>query len=311
MKISTRTSIRREGTTRWEQETQSFKPVVESISSEGLANFSKTKVEPADACIYCGSKDPNRSREHIIAYALGGNITIPKGSCEECQRIIHKFETAVLRGPMKMVRYIQSMPSRTKHRDVPQTVPLSVTVAGEKRNIQVPVDKAPILLAFPTFDEPRYLTGGNPNLRLDGTATGSFGVDPDIFARNMGAEAIQITSSGHSPVAFAQMVAKTAYANAYVQGQLHRVKDISDFLRAMLRNPNEIGRFVGTMQEPYIRRDGVMHYLGIHELRKENILYASVQFFANIGAPIYVVVLGRLKEAASQPGMQCDGSAPR
>ena len=300
MKVSTHTILSRDGATHWEQEIQSTKPVVDSVSSEGLANFSKTKTEPAVACIYCGSKVPNRSREHIIAYALGGDVTIPKGSCEACQRIIHKFETAVLRGPMQMVRYIQSMPSRTKHKDAPQTVPLSVTIKGEKRNIKVPIDEAPVLLAFPTFDEPSYLTGGDPKLKLNGTATGSFGVDPETFARQMGAEEIQIMSSGHSSVAFAQMVAKTAYANAYVQSQIQRVEDISPLLDAMLRKPNEIGRFVGTMQEPYIKRDGVTHYLGIHELLSENVLYATVQFFANIGAPIYVVVLGRFRDAASQ-----------
>lgn len=302
MKVTTQASLSREGTTYWEQDVHSTKPVVETALNEGLSNFSETKTEPATACIYCGSKEPKRSREHIVAYALGGDVTIPKGSCETCQRIIHKFETAVLRGPMQMVRFIQSMPSRTKHKDAPQTVPLSVTVNGQKRNVQVPVNEAPILLAFPTFEEPSYFTGGDPKLKLNGTATGSFGVDPEEFARKMGAEEIQIISSNYSPVAFAQMVAKTAYANAYVQRQLDRVENISALLDAMLKNPNEIGRFVGTMQEPFVKRDGVTHYLGIHELPSENILYASVQFFAHIGAPIYVVVLGHLREAASQPG---------
>lgn len=300
MKVTIETSIIGNGVPRWEDEIRTVDPAVVVTGAEGLTNFSKISPAAADACIYCGSNEYGRTREHVIAYALGGDVTIPKGSCRACQKITHKFETAVLRGPMQMVRYIQRLPSRTKHQEAPQIVSLFVTINGIETTVDVPADKAPILLAFPTFEAPSYLHGGSSNLRLNGLVTGSYGVDPESFVRGLGAESMRLTSPGNAPVAFAQMVAKTAYANAYIQKQLHRVKDTNPLVRAMLYEPNSIGRFVGTLPEPYLKREGVQHYLGIHELSAERVLYATVQLFAGSGAPIYVVVLGDLRDVDTQ-----------
>lgn len=285
----------RNGQLHWEEGNRTANPVVEVIATaDGLTDFSRIPTEAAGACIYCGSQ-AGLSREHVLAFALGGTTTIPKGSCESCQKITHEFETAVLRGPMQMVRYIQSMPSRTKHQDAPQSVTLQVTVKGKEQEIEVPRDEAPILLAFPTFEEPSYLTGGDPRLRLNGLVTGSYGVDPKEFCRKYGAEKIQVTSEGNTPVAFARLLAKTAYANAYINKQLDRLKNKSELVSAMLHEPDTIGRFVGTCPEPYLKREGVQHYLGIHELLEQRVLYSTVQLFASSAAPTYVVVLGELR----------------
>jgi hypothetical protein len=294
VQISTHAKVVKDGEIRWEETGKTVEPIVEETGSDNLSDFSKTKTSAAEACIYCGSTE-GRTREHVIAYALGGTVTIPMGSCRSCQKITHKFETAVLRGPMQMVRYIQRLPSRTKHKDVPQTVPLLVTVKGKEQEIEVPIGEAPILLAFPTFEEPTYLAGIDSPIKLNGVTTGSYGADPEEFARRIGASKIRFTSSGNAPVAFAQMVAKTAYANAYVNGQIDRLKNPEQLVEAMLHNPETIGRFVGTLPQPYIRRNGVIHYLGIHELLDPHVLYSKVQFFAGSGAPTYVVILGDLK----------------
>jgi hypothetical protein len=63
----------------------------------------------------------------------------------------------------------------------------------------------------------------------------------------------------------------------------------------MLHRPNILGKFVGTLPEPHMKREGVVHYLAIHEFREPPVLYSTVQFFAGSGAPTYIVVLGDLK----------------
>jgi hypothetical protein len=293
--ISTNMKLFIDGETHWEETGKSSTPIVSVASSEKLQDFSKTETSVAEACIYCGSIERERTREHVIAYALGGNVTIPKGSCHSCQKITHKFETAVLRGPMQMVRFINGLPSRTKHHDVPETVQLLVTIDEEEQIIEVPRNEAPILLAFPTFEEPTYLAGTELPIKMNGITTGNFGVPIEDFAMRLKATKIQIISPGNAPAAFAQMVAKTAYANAYVNGQIDRIKNPNALVSAILHKPNTIGKFVGTLSEPYLKREGVIHYLGIHELKEPRVLYSTVQFFASIGAPTYIVVLGDLK----------------
>jgi hypothetical protein len=293
--ISTNMKMLIDGETSWEETGKSSTPIVSVASSEKLQDFSKTETSVAEACIYCGSTERERTKEHIIAYALGGNVTIPKGSCRSCQKITHKFETAVLRGPMQMVRFIHDLPSRTKHHDAPETVPLRVTIDEEERVIEVPRNEAPILLAFPTFEEPTYLAGIESPIKMNGITTGSFGVAIEDFAMQLKATKIEIVSQGNAPAAFAQMVAKTAYANAYANGQIDRLKNPNALISAILHKPYTIGTFVGTLSEPYLKREGVIHYLGIHELKEPRVLYSTVQFFASIGAPTYIVVLGDLK----------------
>lgn len=296
MHISTTMKLVMDGETLWEETREGSTPIVSVVSSEKLQDYSKTKTSVAEACIYCGSTERERTREHIIAYALGGDVTIPKGSCRSCQRITHKFETAVLRGPMQMVRFIHDLPSRTKHHDVPKAVPLLVTIDEEERIIEVPRNEAPILLAFPTFEEPTYLAGIESPIRMNaGIVTVNFGVALEDVAKRLKAKNIKIVSEEYALVEFAQMVAKTAYANAYVNGQIDRLKNPNALTSAILHKPNTIGKFVGTLSGLYLKREGYIHYLGIHERKEPRVLYSTVQFFAYMGAPTYIVVMGDLK----------------
>jgi len=295
MSNTTKVELIRDGRVHWETVTESEIPNVEVADPTEIADFSKLRIKTADACIYCGST-VQLSREHILAYALGGTTTITGGSCEECRKITHAFETAVLRGPMRMTRYIQGMPSGTKHKDAPETLPVEVTVNGSKIKINAPRNEALILLPFPIFEPPGYLVPGKSELKLIGAVTGSFGADPNEFGKRYGAQHLQLKVSGYDAVAFARLVAKTAYANAYVQDQLQRLKNTPDLVRAMMKEPNTIGRFVGTVPEPYQKYPGLRHRLSIHIMPEHRLLFSTVQLFASAGAPSYIVVLGTLRD---------------
>ena len=191
MSNTLKTELIRDRRIQWATVTKSESINVKIANPTGIADFSKLQTKPADACIYCGST-VSLSREHVLAYALGGTTTIPRGSCEECRKITQGFETAVLRGPMQMVRYIQGMPSGTKHKDVPETLPIKVTVNGSQTEIHVPREEAPILLPFPIFEPPAYLESGISELRLTGVVTGNFGADPNEFGKRYGAERLEL-----------------------------------------------------------------------------------------------------------------------
>jgi hypothetical protein len=296
MRHSTKLELIRDGRViHSETVTKSDMPQVEVGDTTGIADFSKLQTKPADACIYCGST-AQLSREHILAYALGGTTTILRGSCEECRKITHKFETAVLRGPMRMVRYIQGMPSGTKHKDVPETIPVKANINGSEVTIDAPRKQAPILLPFPLFNLPGYLPPVRTELTLVGVVTGNFGADLQEFGKRYGAQVLELKVTGHDAVAFARLVAKTAYVSAYGLGQLHRLKDRSELVMAMMQQPDTIGRFVGTIPAPYKKYPGLQHRISIDVMPENRLLFSTVQLFASAGAPSYIVVLGTLND---------------
>jgi len=285
----------RDGQVHWETVTKSEIPNVEVADAADIDDFSRLQTRPAIACIYCGSTE-QLSREHILAYALGGTTTIPRGSCEGCRKITHEFETAVLRGPMQMVRYIQGMPSGTKHKDVLKTIPVKVTVNGNEVNIDALRNEAPILLPFPIFGLPGYLDPGRYQLKLAGVVVGSFGANPNEFVKKHGAQRIELEVARNDAVAFARMVAKIAYATGHARDQLQRLKNKAELVRAMMYEPNTIGRYVGTVPDPYEKYAGLRHRISIHVMPEHRVLYSTVQLFSSAGAPSYIVVLGTLKD---------------
>ena len=295
MSDTTKIGLIRDGRVHWETVAKSETPNVEVAHVTGIADFSKLRTRPADACIYCGSR-VQLSREHILAYALGGTTTIPRGSCERCRKITHAFETAVLRGPMQMVRYIQGMPSGTKHKDVPKTIPVKVSINDNAVEIDAPRNEAPILLPFPMFDLPGYLEPGRNELKFSGAVTLSFGVDPKQFSRKYGGQRLDLKVTGNDAIAFARMVAKSAYVYGHALDQLRRLKNKDELVHAMMYQPNTIGRFVGTVPEPYQKYPGLQYRISIHVIPSFRILYSTVQLFSSAGAPSYIVVLGTLRD---------------
>lgn len=293
MEGTTKVEIIRDGEVRWETVTAAEQPSIVLADTSDISDFSRLKTESSKVCIYCGSI-VGLTREHILPYALGGTVTIPSGSCERCREITSAFETAVLRGPMRMVRYIQSAPSRSKHRDVPKTIPVTITLDGREVLIQVIRDEAPILLPFPIFAPPDDYSAISAELKLVGVATGSFGADPEAFAKRHGSKEIELKIVNSDAIAFARMVAKIAYATAQATGDLDRVKNKFDLVRAMMEEPNTIGRFVGTLRPPFKKYPGVQHRIFLRETDAPKVMIAEIQLFARVGAPTYVVVLGTL-----------------
>jgi hypothetical protein len=164
-------------------------PEVRTGDALGLSEMSRMASVKAGFCIYCGSTE-QLSREHVVPYALGSTLTITEGSCEECRKKTHAFETAVLTGPLRMVRYIQNLPSSTKHRSVPKTVEFSVKLGDDtEQQIEVPIASAPIFLAFYEFGEPKYLDPSRgANLETGGVVTGSYGQDPSQMLSELSAK---------------------------------------------------------------------------------------------------------------------------
>lgn len=267
----------------------------EILSSDQFKDLGKASYEPVGRCIYCGATD-NLQREHIVPFGLSGTAVLLKSSCRSCAEITGHFETEVLRGPMRAVRVYRQLKSRSKHADAPKTTSIRVKKGENKLEIELPIDESPILLHFPVFSPPAFLSpsGYTKGINISGIATIFFGLDHKEVLSKIGATEIT-TGDDYKPVAFARMIAKIAYAFAFAEGAINLIEGEPFVLPAILGQCDEIGKWVGTLTEPFKSFKGLLHRIVCHEDRERGLLIGEVQLFADSQTPSYGVILGRLK----------------
>lgn len=267
---------------------------VVQASTTGIKDLGKIVYPRVGRCIYCSATDDLR-REHIIPFGLNGTAVLPEASCARCARITATVEAQVLRGPMREVRVLRRLRSRSRHAGVPGTQRLTVVRSGVTEAVQVPIEQYPILLHFPTFSLPRFLTGQDGSgIEVTGVASVLFGPRPEEVARRLGAQSIILESQRDRPIAFARMLAKIGYAMAVAQGAESRLDGPSPVLPSMLGELDDIGRWVGTLTDPIRKYPGTLHRIAIREDHAKGLLLAEVQLFSDSETPSYGVILGNL-----------------
>lgn len=262
--------------------------------SRKMKNLDNLRYEPVGRCIYCGRTNDLRN-EHILPFGLSGTATLPDASCGECATITGRLEQKVLRGPMWAVRAYRGLRSRTKHKDAPEKFGLTVVKGGKENNIEVPIDDYPILLHFPIFSPPGELSPDDysSGIRIRGLHTLSFGPKPEETARKLGATTVKLVQRSE-PVAFARMIAKIAYSWAVAEKKVAKLDGEPCVLSAILGTTDDIGRWVWTLAGFQDNREGVLHYIALHEDFEKGLLIAEVCLFGDSQAPRYGVILGRL-----------------
>ena len=255
---------------------------------------------PVGSCIYCGSTSDLRL-EHILpnGLSLSGSASakLPKSSCRDCAKITSRMERTVLRGPMWPARVYRDLKSYRNHKDAPKTYRLTVVRKSNKEEVaQLPVEDYPILLPFPIFPAPAFL---NPNgytsgICVTGLVTLSFGPRPEDVAKRLGVRELRLTRS-LQPICFALMLAKIAYAFAAAEDKLRLIEGEATVLPAILGSTDDIGKWVGTLTEPFRSYDGQLHRILVTQDREKGLLMGEVQLFSDSQAPSYGVILGRLR----------------
>jgi hypothetical protein len=269
--------------------------VVLQGSPEGIRDMAKVTYRPIGHCIYCFGTE-NLTREHIVPFGLNGTAVLPAASCARCRKITSAFELQVLRGSMRPVRLLRRLRSRRKHQGAPLTARLTVIRDGASETIELPIEEFPVLLSFPKFATPRFLTGDQKSgIDINGVVTISFGPKPEAIGRKLGAQKLVLQSRTDHPAAFARMIAKIGYATAFALGDLDRIDGRSPVIPSILGEVEDIGRWVGTLANPIRNFSDVLHRVAIHEDRERGLLIAEVQLFSDSETPSYGVILGPLK----------------
>ena len=194
------------------------RPEIVELTSVGVANMDRMQGQRIGSCIYCDATD-RLTREHIIPFGLSGTGVLLDASCERCRNTTSAFELAVLRGPMRNVRVLRRLRSRSKHASALQSATLDAARNGTVETVELPLEQFPILLPFPTFEQAGYLAGKSVRgVNINGVVTVSFGSSPEAVVKQLGAKSITIRSGPDRPVEFARMIAKIAYAMAVATG---------------------------------------------------------------------------------------------
>jgi hypothetical protein len=122
-----------------------------------------TRTAPVGACIYCGSTE-NLSDEHIVPFGLGGNLVLPKSSCQRCARITSEFERRVLRGFMRDARATGRFPTR-RPKERPSTIPVEIKRGDHLELVDIPVAEATGFMQLLSFAPAAFLAGRPPVTR--------------------------------------------------------------------------------------------------------------------------------------------------
>jgi hypothetical protein len=258
------------------------------------------RYAPVGCCIYCGALEyaPDASHplsdEHIIAEGLGGTLVLPEASCESCGKATTKIEGAVLRTVLWTPRAHLGIRGKRRERPKEPRFPLTAIVEGQEVKVELPIQEYPTALHLLGFGLPRM---------LDATRTGPQEAYVWLKALNFADSPLfQAGVSFHGPiidrVRFAQLLAKTAHAFAVAELGTSGFAPLLP--EAILKNPDlwgasgleEMEALIGGL--PDQPPSDVLHEIGWNTIEAGGKRYAVVvlRLFANLGAPVYLIVVG-------------------
>jgi len=247
---------------------------------------------PYGSCIYCGAKT-NLSREHIVPKGLGGDGTLPNSSCKSCAAVTGQFERKVLRGAMREVRSHLKLSSRRRKERI-TTADLIAIRGGKEIELELATHEHPLLFIMPQFAPPSLVTGNHvKGINIRGFYTYNVGKPVNQVLEDLDAEDFRVTRT-YDMSSFARMLAKIGWAFCAAERRLGELDPEQTVLDAFMRNPTNIGRWVGCYTDP-IKRESVAGH--IITLRSDQVYqYADIQLFSDFGTPKYGVIVGKLRK---------------
>jgi hypothetical protein len=257
-------------------------------------------------CAYCGTTiyrpgtDLPLTDEHILADGFGGTLVLPKASCEDHQKKTTTIEGSILRTIFLAPRAHLGIRARKKKRNPIDKFPLRATVDGREITIEVALEEYPTMLYLMNLGPPGLLVGRPKQIAgIQGVWLKAFNLTFDKIQKSVGATSMM------SPVTdtkrFCQFLAKTAQTLAVAELGADGFKPL---LRKLIEGHigiDEMHQLVGGQPEPNAATDS-LHEIGLEQKRGANgkiYVVAKLRFFANLGAPIYYVVVGEMTARAA------------
>jgi hypothetical protein len=271
---------------------------------EGFLPKQQRELYPGPGvCIYCGAKD-NLSDEHIIPFALGGNLIFQKASCPDCAKVTSDFELTCLRTMYGPLRLLYDLPTRRPNRRPPK-LPLKVKYSPDETEWQttlVDQKKYPFLVTFPYFDAPGILSR-DPIHKSKGPVTDRLwirGASPyysfhellDNLLLELKAYSV-FPESKADVSAFCRLLAKIAHAFAVAKIGL---ANFAPALKPIIiqNNLSHCMHYIGSANRDESPEEK-LHKLNILEFNNINAIFVIVRLLCKLGTPTYIVAVGTRK----------------
>lgn len=284
-----------------------------------------TKVyPPVRFCIYCGSTAAPLSKEHILAYGLGGTLVLPRASCQKCAAKTKGFEETVLRRMFGPFRIRLDMPTRHAEQR-PDKLPVEVVKRdGSVSVICIDPKEHPGSIVFPVYPEPGVLVGRDNKVSFRmGLYSSTFDF-PRIKAlvETHGGKGFSFGVADFN--AMARLLAKTAYAYCFAEfgGSIGEFDGVRAGYRPLVLDliagdPNCCPtRCVGCVSGDPIAapEPGAAHRVTVSDVNAHDgidYLVVDIRLFALLPSPVYrVAVAERACTAGSIPDVQITRKAP-
>lgn len=257
------------------------------------------KYDPVGRCIYCGDTTSRLTDEHVLPYAMAQNaLVLPKSSCDQCADVTKRFENDLLRQALGIFRNRIGAPTRN-----PKDRPSEPRVGVGRREGRGPLENSGEHMEIPISEMPlAYLTlkfRGLPGVLAGRPANGE--INWEFWARSwLGEQALKRVSPRREglhlgslkPITFARFLAKVAHGYAVAETGGATFEPM--LLDLILGRSEEIAFLIGGYpddREPL--SDEFFLQWGWAQNERGAFLVVEIRLYANLGAPTYLVVVGR------------------
>jgi hypothetical protein len=186
--------------------------------------------KPVWCCIYCSNGVINEAtkrllgKEHIIAFGLGGNLVLPRASCQNCGRITGMVEEKCQHMILGQTRIRLGLPTRHPN-DRPSQLALVFRHAdGRLEQKKVHPSDFPLIIPGLRLPPPGILTGENPHDRRAMDAWVGFQNEEIRKKLVDGGPSLRlVTLDNHM---FSRMIAKIAHSYAVAELGIHSFQPV-------------------------------------------------------------------------------------
>jgi hypothetical protein len=255
---------------------------------------------PIGKCIYCGADryatDSRRflAPEHIVPFALNGNLVLPQASCRKCERITGRTETLVLKGALLGCRTYLGLQTRSP-KERPKALPLFDTTTKPERKVMVEIEDYPISLMLSRLTEPGVGSSGKRRMGQNGIWLHFFKQPNENLLRSK-YKLSEFAMSSLDTHSLVRMLAKIAHSFTVAERAAGRIEDFKPFLLPTILDEKvphqDMLRFVGGASDLPPSPDA-LHEVVLEQLTNR-LLSVRIRLFAQYGAPVYRVVVGEL-----------------
>lgn len=249
----------------------------------------RTKV---GRCIYCG--DIPVGEEHIIPEALGGTLVLDTASCRACETDINAFERNILTTVLYVPRIAMKLRRKRRKRLTPDKVRVPAKIRGKEIFVELPISEMPAMFFLVQMTGPDLLLGRQADQR--GPIISGAWVCP-VQPHGYRLPGVSGLQSVASPVMdthhFCRFLAKIAHGFAV---HCLGLDGFEPMLQAYIRNGGVGWDKVGGTPTITPKTDN-LHELSLAywPIGNETLVVVTIRLFASLGAPSYLVVVGKAK----------------